>query len=52
MQLDVSPGHLRRVFKRLIGVTPRQYADACRRDRFRLRLKEGENVTVALYEAG
>ena len=52
VQLDVSPGHLQRVFKRLIGVTPRQYADACRRDRFRLRLKEGGNVTAALYEAG
>ena len=29
-QVDLSPWHLRRLFKRAIGVTPRGYADACR----------------------
>jgi AraC family transcriptional regulator of adaptative response/methylated-DNA-[protein]-cysteine methyltransferase len=48
----VSPGHLQRTFKRLLGITPRQYADACRLDRLKTRLREGENVTHALYEAG
>jgi AraC family transcriptional regulator of adaptative response/methylated-DNA-[protein]-cysteine methyltransferase len=48
----VSPGHLQRTFKRLLGITPRQYADACRLDRLKVRLRQGENVTHALYEAG
>jgi AraC family transcriptional regulator, regulatory protein of adaptative response / methylated-DNA-[protein]-cysteine methyltransferase len=51
-RLHVSPYHLQRVFKRLTGVTPRQYADARRLDRFKSQLKEGEPVTRALYDAG
>ncbi|MFQ5933706.1 MAG: bifunctional DNA-binding transcriptional regulator/O6-methylguanine-DNA methyltransferase Ada [Dehalococcoidia bacterium] len=50
--VGVSPTHLQRVFKRIMGVTPRQYADACRLDRFKARLREGWNVTGALYESG
>jgi AraC family transcriptional regulator of adaptative response/methylated-DNA-[protein]-cysteine methyltransferase len=48
----VSPGHLQRTFKRLLGVTPRQYADARRLDRLRGQLRKGQNVTHALYAAG
>jgi AraC family transcriptional regulator of adaptative response/methylated-DNA-[protein]-cysteine methyltransferase len=33
-------------------MTPRQNAEACRLDRLKARLKEGDNVTTALYEAG
>ncbi len=40
-QAGASPGYVHRVFKRLMGITPRQYADACRRDRFKARLREG-----------
>ena len=50
--LKVSPGHLQRVFKRLLGVTPRQFADACRQDRFKARLKSGWDITDAMYDAG
>jgi AraC family transcriptional regulator of adaptative response/methylated-DNA-[protein]-cysteine methyltransferase len=49
--VDVSPGHLQRIFKRLMGISPRQYADARRLGRFKTRLKE-TTVTTALYEAG
>ncbi len=49
---SVSPYHLQRLFKRMMGITPRQYADACRMNRFKAQLKEGEPVTRALYEAG
>jgi AraC family transcriptional regulator of adaptative response/methylated-DNA-[protein]-cysteine methyltransferase len=48
----VSPAHLQRVFKRVTGITPRQYADACRLGRLKSRLKERRTVTMALYEAG
>jgi len=48
----VSPGRLHRVFKDLIGVTPRQYADACRLDSFKDRLREGWDVAGAMYQAG
>jgi AraC family transcriptional regulator of adaptative response/methylated-DNA-[protein]-cysteine methyltransferase len=48
----LSPFHLQRTFKRITGITPRQYADACRLGRLKERLKESDNVTTAMYEAG
>jgi AraC family transcriptional regulator of adaptative response/methylated-DNA-[protein]-cysteine methyltransferase len=48
----VSPAHLQRLFKRVTGISPRQYADACRLGVLKERLKERRTVTMALYEAG
>ncbi len=48
----LSPHHLLRTFKRAVGVTPRQYADARRIGALKARLKEGMPVTHATYEAG
>jgi AraC family transcriptional regulator of adaptative response/methylated-DNA-[protein]-cysteine methyltransferase len=47
-----SPHHLQRVFKRVVGVSPAQYADARRLARLKRSLKQGEEVTHALYDAG
>jgi AraC family transcriptional regulator of adaptative response/methylated-DNA-[protein]-cysteine methyltransferase len=35
-----------------MGISPRQYADAQRMHRLKSRLKKGDNVTTALYDAG
>lgn len=43
---------LERAFRSLIGVTPKQYADARRMLRVKSRLKKGDTVTTALYDAG
>lgn len=51
-EVKVSQFHLQRVFKKLMGITPRQYADARRSQKFKERVKAGESVTVAMYEAG
>src|SRR6516165_413582 len=51
-QVGVSPWHLQRVFKHVVGITPRQYADACRMGVLKMRLKERRTVTVAMIEAG
>src|SRR5436190_20825645 len=48
----MSPAHLQRVFKRVVGVSPRQYADACRLGHFKDGLKRGETVTAAMVSAG
>ena len=46
------PHHLQRMFKRLLGVTPAQYADSRRLQRLKALLKDGDDVTGALYDAG
>ena len=51
-QFNLSPYHLQRTFKRIVGVTPRQFAAAQRMDRFKNGLKTGKPVSHALYEAG
>jgi AraC family transcriptional regulator of adaptative response/methylated-DNA-[protein]-cysteine methyltransferase len=51
-RLGGSPYHLQRNFKRIVGVTPREYAEACRLQRVRRRLREGDAVTAAVFDAG
>lgn len=52
MQISLSPYRLRRTFKRVLGITPRQYADARRLHWLKGKLRKGETVTRALYDAG
>src|SRR5947209_3927494 len=47
-----SPFHLQRTFKSVLGITPKQYADSCRRRGFREKLKAGHSVTRAMHDAG
>jgi len=47
-----SPFHLQRRFKAAIGITPREYADACRMRLLKRNLQAGDNVTRAMYDAG
>ncbi len=51
-QVKLSQFHLQRLFKKLMGITPRQYAEARRADLFKTRVKSGQSVTEAMYEAG
>ncbi len=48
----VSARQLQREFRRLLGVTPGEYAAACRVAAFRARAGEGASVTDAAFEAG
>lgn len=49
---NLSPSHLQREFKRALGVSPREFQAACRAGRFREKLRNGHDVSTALYEAG
>ena len=48
----ISPHHLQRTFKSIMGITPRRYRAAHRLKHFKEQIKKGETVTNAIYEAG
>ncbi len=50
--LGLSASHLRREFKRLTGVTLREYAAGIRIERLQKALRQGQAVTDAIFEAG
>src|SRR2546423_2117350 len=49
---EVNAQHLQRTFKQLMGITPRQYADSRKLDRFKAGVKKGSSVADAMYDAG
>jgi AraC family transcriptional regulator of adaptative response/methylated-DNA-[protein]-cysteine methyltransferase len=50
--VGMSPHQLERAFRSVMGISPRQYADAQRMRRLKSKLKKGDDVTTALYDAG
>ena len=50
--VKASPYHLQRTFTRVVGISPRAYQAALRAGRFRRKLRAGDAVAGALYDAG
>jgi AraC family transcriptional regulator of adaptative response/methylated-DNA-[protein]-cysteine methyltransferase len=48
----MGTSQLERIFRKHLGVTPRQYVDARRLRELKSRLRNGASVTEALYDAG
>ena len=51
-QTGLSPHHLQRKFREVVGLTPAQYARARRTERLKDELKRGATVSRATYGAG
>jgi AraC family transcriptional regulator of adaptative response/methylated-DNA-[protein]-cysteine methyltransferase len=51
-EVGVSAFHLQRAFKRAMGISPREYRDAERRRLLAHRLRKGDTVSRATFEAG
>lgn len=51
-ELGLSTTYAQKLFKRVIGISPRQYAEALRLGQVKSCLKEGVSVTRTLYEVG
>jgi AraC family transcriptional regulator, regulatory protein of adaptative response / methylated-DNA-[protein]-cysteine methyltransferase len=52
VRFKVSPFHLQRVFKTVMGVSPRKYAEESRIARLKAELSRGETVSGALRRTG
>lgn len=50
--VGLSPWHFHRLFKAIVGVTPKGYASAQRQQRVREKLQGAATVTEAIYDAG
>ena len=50
--VGLSPYHVQRRFKQATGISPREYAETRRHERFKSSLRHGDPVTTALYDAG
>ena len=51
-ETGVSVFHLQRTFKRVMGISPKQYLAAQRFGNFKTLVRKGESVTNSLYESG
>src|SRR4029078_7768454 len=50
--VELSPSHLQRSFNRATGLSPKEYQDARRVKHLKSRLRAGDSVGRATYEAG
>jgi AraC family transcriptional regulator of adaptative response/methylated-DNA-[protein]-cysteine methyltransferase len=50
--VGLSAFHTQRLFRRYLGISPRQYQQARRMERFRQNLLTNDSVTTAIYESG
>jgi AraC family transcriptional regulator of adaptative response/methylated-DNA-[protein]-cysteine methyltransferase len=50
--VGLSPAYFQRLFKKTVGITPKQYAHEKRLDRMRANLQEDSSVTEAIYDSG
>jgi AraC family transcriptional regulator of adaptative response/methylated-DNA-[protein]-cysteine methyltransferase len=51
-QVHLSPAHLQRRFKAVLGVSPKAYQDAARLKRLKSSLKSGQSVLDSITDAG
>lgn len=49
---NLSPHHVQRKFKAVYGVSPKEYQNGLRLNKFKSALKDGDDIAGAIYEAG
>lgn len=51
-ELKLSATHLQKIFKEIIGVSPKKFAEIKRLEKFKSEVRKGSDVTGAMYDAG
>jgi AraC family transcriptional regulator of adaptative response/methylated-DNA-[protein]-cysteine methyltransferase len=52
LKIGSSPEKLRRAFRTMTGLSPREFAQAARMKKFKKLLRDGQSITEALYACG
>ncbi|MFW2368984.1 MAG: bifunctional DNA-binding transcriptional regulator/O6-methylguanine-DNA methyltransferase Ada [Desulforhopalus sp.] len=50
--VNLSPYHFHRLFKKIVGITPKQYASRHQSHRFQKNLRSSPSITDAIYSSG
>ncbi len=51
-RVHLSPSRMQRVFKSIFGVSPKKFQQAARSERFKQLLRDGADITEAIFESG
>jgi len=51
-RVHLSPSRMQRVFKSIFGVSPKEFQQAARSERFKQLLRDGTDITDAIFESG
>ena len=51
-RVHLSPSRMQRVFKSIFGVSPKKFQQAARSERFKQLLRDGSDITNAIFESG
>ena len=51
-RVQLSPSRMQRVFKSIFGVSPKKLQQAARSERFKQLLRDGTDITDAIYQSG
>lgn len=51
-ELNINPTHLQKIFKEIIGVSPKKFAESKRLSKFKSEIQNGSEVVDAMFEAG
>jgi AraC family transcriptional regulator of adaptative response/methylated-DNA-[protein]-cysteine methyltransferase len=50
--VGLSSAHFQRTFKEIVGISPKKYMEMKRMEKFKNEIRDGREVTDAMYEAG
>jgi len=51
-QFELSPSHLQKTFKKIIGISPQKYLEASKMNKFKSLLQDGDDISGAIYSSG
>jgi AraC family transcriptional regulator of adaptative response/methylated-DNA-[protein]-cysteine methyltransferase len=51
-EMNLSAAYLQKIFKEIIGVSPKKFSEIRRLEKFKSEVRKGSDVTSAIYESG